>query len=77
MPGSVWCVQIFLAVKSRSGKSANLTQPSSTDGSGGDCICHENVTQSAENGGKNAANANKGRRKWVVGICPDLLNSFD
>jgi len=29
------------------------------DGSGGDCICHENVTQRAENGGKNAANDNK------------------
>jgi hypothetical protein len=47
------------------------------DGSGGDYICHENVTQRAENGGKNAANDNKGRRKQVAGICPNLLNSFD
>jgi hypothetical protein len=39
--------------------------------------CHENVTQRAENGGKNAANDNKGRRKQVAGICPNLLNSFD
>jgi len=31
----------------------------------------------AENGGKNAANDNKGRRKQVAGICPNLLNSFD
>jgi len=50
---------------------------SSTGGSGGGCICHENVTQKAENGGKNAANDNKGRRKQVAGICPNLLNSFD
>jgi hypothetical protein len=52
MLGSVRCIQILLAVKSRSGKLANRAQPSSTDGSGGNCICHENVTQSAENGGK-------------------------
>lgn len=50
---------------------------SSTEGSGGGCICHENVTQRAENGGKNAGNDNKGRRKWFAGICPNLLISFD
>ncbi|PYU00576.1 MAG: hypothetical protein DMG38_07480 [Acidobacteria bacterium] len=40
-------------------------------------VCHENVTQIAEHGGKNAANNNKGRRKQVAGICPNLLNPFD
>jgi len=39
--------------------------------------CHENVTQSAENGGKKTANNNKGRRKQVAGNCPNLLNPFD
>jgi hypothetical protein len=37
----------------------------------------KNVTQIAENGGKTAANSNKGRRKQVAGICPNLLNPFD
>ncbi len=45
--------------------------------SAGSRCCHENVTQIAENGGKNAANNNKGRRKQVAGICPNLLNPFD
>ena len=39
--------------------------------------CHENVTQSAENGGKKAANNNEGRRKQVAGSCPNLLNPLD
>jgi hypothetical protein len=40
-------------------------------------ICHENVTQSAENCGKNAVNDNKWRRKWFARICSNLLNPFD
>jgi hypothetical protein len=43
----------------------------------GSLCCHEYVTQIAENGGKNAANDNKGRRKQVAGICPNLLIPFD
>jgi len=39
--------------------------------------CQENVTQSAENRGKKAANNNEGRRKQVAGICPNLLNPLD
>jgi hypothetical protein len=45
--------------------------------SAGSRCCHENVTQSAENRGKNAANNNKGRRRQVAGLCPNLLIPFD
>jgi hypothetical protein len=45
--------------------------------SAGSRCCHENVTPIAEDGGKYAANNNKGRRKQVAGICPNLLNPFD
>jgi len=76
MLGSFRCIQTLLAVQ----KSWEISEPetsSSTEGSGGGCICHENVTQRAENGGKKPANDNKGRRKQVAGICANLLNSFD
>src|SRR5437667_4605322 len=57
--------------------AGNVGEPETSSSTGGGCSCHENVTQRAENGGKNAANDNKGRRKQVAGICPNLLNSFD
>jgi hypothetical protein len=43
----------------------------------GRLACHENVTQIAEKSGKSKVNKNKGRRKQVARICPNLLNSFD
>jgi hypothetical protein len=52
-------MQVFKNKKPGSGKSASRKQSSSTDGSGGDCIYHEKVTQIAENGGNSAANGNK------------------
>jgi hypothetical protein len=40
-------------------------------------LCHENVTQGVENGGKCEANGDKRRRKQFARSCPNLLNSLD
>jgi hypothetical protein len=40
-------------------------------------VCHENVTQDAENTGNCEANDGKRRRKQIARSCPNLLNPFD
>ena len=54
MLGPFRCIQTRLAVQS---EIWEISEPETIQFNDG--ICHENVTQRAENGGKNAANDNK------------------